>query len=93
MGQLDLTAAELETIGFTALYLRGDEDYPSMVWHSIKVQNGEFIYNPDLAPPKWYFRNPNAVADENNLIILNIQIVHELYVMLSCFNADFNMLE
>lgn len=87
--QLELSQHELEAIGFIGHYSPADKDNVARVFYSIPVLNGEFYYNVDNAPYKWYFRNNNGEGYNYNW--LNIQKLPELYILLSCFNAKYNL--
>ena len=87
--QLELSVHELEAIGFTGNYSPADPDNPSRVYYSIPILNGEFLYNVENAPHKWYFRNNNGEGYNNNW--LNIRKLPELYILLSCFNAKYKL--
>lgn len=92
--QLELSQHELEAIGFRGHYAAADdvhpEQNPARVWYSIPVTNAEFIYNVENAPYKWYFRT--KVGDAYNSNWLNIQKLPELYMLLSCFKAQYNLI-
>jgi hypothetical protein len=95
--QLELSQHELEAIGFMGHYAPADTIYdiagkvnnPARVWYSIPVTNGEFIYNVDNDPYKWYLKT--KIGDACNYNLLNIERVEELYMVLSCFRAMYNL--
>lgn len=95
--QLQLTAHELDAIGFTGKYLPADENEPSRTYYTIPVTNGEFIFNnsgefkhsEDNAPYKWYLKT--KIGDAANYNWLNIERVEELYMVLSCFRVKYNL--
>lgn len=90
MDQLLLSQHELEHIGFTANYVPAEKekDTISSVWYTLPVENGEFLYNSETVPYKWYFRSSQEEVSK-----LYIQILEQLYAVLSCFRADFNTLD
>lgn len=92
--QLELTKEQLERIGFKENHSPADSVYPieqpARVWYSIPVLNAEFIYNVDHAPHKWYFRT--KIGDGYNSNWLDIAKAPELYVLLMCFQAKYNLI-
>jgi len=86
--QLELSQHELEAIGFKGHYAPPERYEGSRVWYSIPFFNGEFLYNVENAPFKWYMRNNNGSGTNNNL--LDITKLAELYVILSCFKVEYN---
>jgi hypothetical protein len=92
--QLELTKEQLERIGFKENYSPADRidgaPVTARTWHSIPVVNAEFIYNVDYAPYKWYFRS--EVGDGYNWNWLDIGKAPELFVLLMCFQAKYNLI-
>lgn len=87
--QLELSQHGLEAIGFTGHYLPECALGDARIYYSLPVTNGEFIYNVDNQPHKWYLKT--AIGDVCNHIWLNIERVEELYMVLSCFRVQYNL--
>lgn len=91
--QLELSQQELEAIGFIGHYAPADTVYPikqpARVWYAIPVTNGEFIYNVENQPYKWYLKT--TIGDFVNYNRLDISKAAELYTVLSCFRAKYNL--
>lgn len=89
MNQLQLTKKELKLIGFKKYKTKGDKRNPQRISFKINTTNGYFYYTPELCV--WYHKT--FIGDKSNHIHLNIQKKPELFLLLSCFNAEINKID
>ena len=91
--QLELSKEDIEAIGFIEQHAPADSvegiTSPARTWYAIPVTNAEFIYNVGQGHYKWYFRT--KIGECYNSNHLDIAKLPELYVVLSSFQAKFNM--
>jgi hypothetical protein len=91
--QLELTKEQLELIGFKENHSPADTvdgtPIAARTWFSMPILNAEFIYNVGHAPYKWYYRS--RVGEGSNSNWLDIGKPAELYVLLMCFQAKYNL--
>lgn len=88
MSQLKLSNKELLEIGFKECKSEADEMNPSKTYFKIDTLNGYFYYNPKEDIYTWYHRT--VIGEFTNDVNLDINVKSELFVLLSCYKADFN---
>lgn len=89
MNQLKLKNSELLKIGFEKYKTNSDELNPSRNCFKIETLNGYFYYNPDEKDYVWYHKT--IIGDVSNYVHLDITERPELFVLLSCFRAKYNL--
>lgn len=89
-GQLKLTENELLEIGFEKCKSIADELNEEKILFKIPTINGYFYYNQDKSIYIWYHKT--IIGDVSNNVHLNIHSKAELYVLLNCFNCNFELI-
>jgi len=89
MNQLKLTKSELLEIGFKKCKSEGDEMNPAKTYFKLETINGYFYYNPKQDKSTWYHKT--ILGDVSNHVHLDITKKPELFVLLNCFKAEFNL--
>jgi len=89
MSQLKLTNKELSEIGFEEIRSKGDKMNDAKTYFKIKTLNGYFYYNPKEEVYTWYHKT--LIGEVANEIHLDLARKPELFVLLACFKAKFNM--
>jgi hypothetical protein len=89
MSQLKLSNKELLEIGFKECKSEADEMNPARTYFKIETINGYFYYNPKEPKCSWYHKV--IIGKASNHTRLNITKKPELFVLLSCFKAEFNL--
>lgn len=91
--QLELTAKQLQDIGFIGNHSPADENEGARVCYTMSVVNGEFIYNErgeyGDGQYKWYLKT--IIGEAANYIWLNVESIEDLYIVLSCFRVKYNL--
>ena len=89
MNQLKLTDRELDGIGFKECKSEADEMNPAKTYFKIKTINGYFYYNQKQDTYTWYHKT--IISKVSNDVHLDITKKPELFVLLRCFKAEFNL--
>jgi hypothetical protein len=89
MIQLKLNNKELREIGFKKCKSKSDEMNAARTYFKIETINGYFYYNPKEIKCTWYHKV--IVGDLSNHTQLNISKKQELFILLSCFKSNFNL--
>lgn len=89
MKQLKLTEQELKSIGFERCDIEADEISPARTYFKIKTMNGYFYYNYAHEEYNWYHKT--IIGDTANYVHLDVNKKPELFVLLKCFRAEFNL--
>ena len=89
MRQLQLTKSELLEIGFKKCKSEGNEMNPAKTYFKLETINGYFYYNPKQDKYTWYHKT--ILGDVSNHVHLDITKKPELFVLLNCFRAYFNL--
>ncbi len=89
MSQLKLSNKELLGIGFKECKSDADEMNTAKTYFKIKTINGYFYYNTTEQKYTWYHKT--IIGEVANDVLLDITKKPELFVLLRCFNADFNL--
>lgn len=89
MNQLKLTDKELIGIGFKECKSEADKMNEAKTYFKLETINGYFYYNPKQKRYTWYHKT--IIGNLNNDIHLDISKRPELFVLLRCFNAKFNL--
>jgi hypothetical protein len=89
MKQLKLSKKELLKIGFKEFTVKADEMNVSKTYFKIETINGYFYYNPEQPIYCWYHKT--IIGQTANDVHLDITKKSELFVLLSCFKVEFNL--
>ena len=89
MNQLKLTDKELDGIGFKECKSEADKMNPAKTYFKIEILNGYFYYNPKEDLYTWYHKT--IIGEVANDVHLDITKKPELFILLACFKAEFNI--
>ena len=89
MNQLKLTKKELLEIGFKKCKSKGDKNNGVKTYFKIEILNGYFYYNPKEEIYTWYHKT--IIGEIANDVHLDISKKPELFTLLACFRAEFNL--
>ena len=89
MKQLKLSKKELLQIGFKEMKSEADEMNDARTYFKIETINGYFYYNPNEKNYVWYHKT--VLGNLTNNVLLDIKKKPELFVLLSCFKSNFNI--
>jgi hypothetical protein len=90
MSQLKISNSELIAIGFKECKSEADEMNPAKTYFKIETLNGYFYCNPKESKYTWYHKT--IIGETSNHINLDITEKPELFVLLQCYKAKFNLI-
>jgi hypothetical protein len=90
MTQLRLSTPQLRSIGFKRKVIAADKMNTRKTIYEIPCINSRFYYNCEDGLYRWYYQT--TISGHSNHVHLNIKTAPELFMILSAFRVEFNLI-